>query len=218
MGMGSMKLYSIASRKQSWWQSLVILLLPIFISACTSHTEYSDVLERQNQDTPQYLIGPGDMLQVFVWGNADLTATTPVRPDGRITTPLVEDVVASGKAPSQLARDIERRLSRYIKKPVVTVTVTQFVGIPGGQIRVVGQVQTPQTIPYRKNLSLLDVIIKVGGLTEFAAGNDATIVRNVDGTWVRYQVKLEDLTQEGNLDANVMMQPGDVLFVPESWF
>ncbi len=211
-----MKLCEI--RYQSPWYPLVILFQALLIGGCASSTDYPVDLAGKNQDTPHYLIGPGDMLQVFVWGNTDLTVTTPVRPDGRITTPLVEDVVASGKSPSQLARDIEKRLSRYIKKPVVTITVTEFVGIPGGQIRVVGQVVTPQTIPFRKNLSLLDVIIKVGGLTEFAAGNDATIVRNVDGSLVRYQVRLQDLADEGDVGVNVMMQPGDVLFVPESLF
>ena len=202
----------------SRWKACAGLLLLALIGGCASDAAIPVDLEASNQATQQYLIGPGDTLQVFVWGNTELSVTTPVRPDGRITTPLVEDVVANGKTPSQLARDIERRLSRYIKKPVVTVTVTQFVGIPSGQIRVVGEVQTPQTIPYRKDLSLLDVIIKVGGLTEYAAGNDATIVRKVGETLVKYKVRLKDLAEEGDIGVNVMMQPGDVLFVPESFF
>lgn len=197
---------------------LVLGVGALFVTSCASDAEQLDTEALPAASTQQYLIGPGDNLEVFVWGNDDLSVTVPVRPDGRITTPLVEDVIASGKTPTQLARDIESHLARYIKKPVVTVTVTQFVGIPGNQIRVVGQVRNPQTIPYRENLSLLDVIITVGGLTEFAAGNKAFITRNVNGKLVKYQVRLEDLATDGDVGANVMMQPGDVLFVPESLF
>lgn len=197
---------------------LVLGVGALFVTSCASDAEQLDTEALPAASTQQYLIGPGDNLEVFVWGNDDLSVTVPVRPDGRITTPLVEDVTASGKTPTQLARDIESHLARYIKKPVVTVTVTQFVGIPGNQIRVVGQVRNPQTIPYRENLSLLDVIITVGGLTEFAAGNKAFITRNVNGKLVKYQVRLEDLATDGDVGANVMMQPGDVLFVPESLF
>lgn len=197
---------------------LFVAMLSMLQFSCASDTAELDMTNVDTVSNPQYIIGPGDRLQIFVWGNSDLSVTVPVRPDGRITTPLVEDVVASGKTPSQLARDIETRLNRYIKQPVVTVTVTEFVGIPGGQIRVVGQVRTPQTIPYRENLSLLDVIITVGGLTEYASGNAATISRNVNGKIVKYNVRLKDLAIDGDVGANVMMHPGDVLFVPESLF
>ena len=168
--------------------------------------------------SPDYIIGPGDSLQVFVWGNPDLSVTVPVRPDGRISTPLVEDVKASGKTPSQLAREMERRLAKYIKQPVVTVTVTQFVGRNSEQIRVVGQVNNPQTLPYKERLTLLDVMISVGGLNDFAAGNRATIVREVNGKKVTIPVRLADLMNKGDISANVDMKPGDILIVPESWF
>lgn len=172
-----------------------------------------------NSKTPYYVIGPGDQLRVFVWGNTDLTTIVPVRPDGRITTPLVEDVEASGKTPSELARAIEDRLARYIRKPVVTVTITAFVGRSSEQIRVIGEVTTPQTIPFKEDLTLLDVMVAVGGLTEFASGNGASISRvNPDGNRVKVNVRLNDLIKGGDINANIAMEPGDVLFVPESWF
>ena len=172
----------------------------------------------EGQAANLYLIGPGDVLDVFIWGNDELSVSVPVRPDGRITTPLVEDVVASGKTPSQLAREMEKKLNRYIKKPVVTITVTQFVGRATEQIRVVGQVRNPQTIPFRENLTLLDVVIAAGGLNEFAAGNNSTVARRVDGKLVHYRVRLDDLANAGDMSANAYVQPGDVVFIPESWF
>lgn len=171
-----------------------------------------------HMETPSYLIGPGDVLNVFVWGNPDLTTTVPVRPDGRITTPLIEDVQASGKTPTQLAREMEARLARYIKNPQVTVTVTQFVGRYSEQIRVVGQAAQPKTIPYRENMTLLDVVIAVGGLTDFAAGNRAVIVRAGRTDRTQLRVRLNDLIKEGDIKANVKMMPGDILIIPEAWF
>jgi polysaccharide export outer membrane protein len=169
---------------------------------------------------PAYIIGPGDTLNVFVWGNPELSTATPVpvRPDGKITTPLVEDVQASGKTPTQLAREIEQRLSRYVKNPVVTVTVTGFVGSANEQIRVIGQAAEPQSIPYRERMTVLDVMIAVGGLTEFAAGNRATIVRRVGPEQKSFRVRLDDLINDGDISANVDMYPGDILIIPESWF
>lgn len=172
----------------------------------------------KNKSTAEYIIGAGDVLKIFVWGNAELSGEIPVRPDGRITTPLVEDIVASGKTPTQLARDMERKLKRYMKKPVVTVTVTHFVGRFSEQIRVVGEVTNPMTLPYRESITVLDVIIAVGGLTDFAAGDRATIARRVNGKIKKIHVKLDDLLEQGDLSANLPMKPGDVLFVPEAWF
>ncbi len=167
---------------------------------------------------PAYVVGPGDTLQVFVWGNTELSTTVPVRPDGRITTPLVEDLDASGKTPTEIAREMEQRLARYVKHPVVTVTVTQFIGRSTEQIRVVGQATAPRTIPYSADLTLLDVVIAVGGLTEFAAGNRASIIRRSDGKQVKFPVRLNDLIKNGDITANVDMLPGDILIIPEAWF
>ena len=168
--------------------------------------------------TPFYHIGPGDNLNIFVWRNPELSVSVPVRPDGRINTPLVEDLKASGKTPTQLARDLENRLSNYVKNPVVTVMVSGFVGQYSEQIRVVGEATEPQAIPYRERMTLLDVMIRVGGLTEFAAGNRATLIREIDGKQKQYSVRLDDLIREGDISANVVMLPGDVLIIPEAWF
>lgn len=168
--------------------------------------------------SPLYVIGPGDTLNVFVWGDSELSTRVVVRPDGLITTPLVEDLPASGKTPTELARNLEERLSLFVKNPKVTVSVSDFIGRYTEQVRVVGQAAQPQSIPYRDGMTLLDVIIAVGGLTEFAAGNKATIVRNVNGKTTQYRVRLDDLIRDGDISANTRMMPGDVLIIPESWF
>ncbi|MBC7574699.1 MAG: polysaccharide biosynthesis/export family protein [Herminiimonas sp.] len=165
-----------------------------------------------------YLIGPGDSVNITVWRNPEVSQTVPVRPDGKITTPLVEDLPASGKTATQLARDIEKVLGKYIQQPVVTVIVTGFVGPYTEQIRVIGQAAKPQALPYRQDMSLMDVMIAVGGITEFASGNKATIVRVVDGKQQKYGVRLGDLIKQGDISANTAMRPGDVLIIPESFF
>ena len=165
-----------------------------------------------------YVIGPGDGLQIFVWRNQELSATVPVRPDGKISIPLVEDIDCAGKTPTQLARDIEQRLTKYIMDPVVTVIVTGFVGPYTQQIRVVGEAATPRAIAYRSNMSVLDAMIEVGGLTPFAAGNRAKVVRNVNGQQSTINVRLEDLLKDGDLSANTQLQPGDILIIPQSFF
>lgn len=172
----------------------------------------------EQESSRDYLIGPGDNVNIVVWRNPEVSNSVPVRPDGKITTPLVEDLPASGRTPSQLARDIEKALAKYIQDPVVTVIVTGFVGPYTEQIRVVGQATRPQALPYRQKMSLMDVMIAVGGITDFAAGNGATILRTVDGKQSQYSVRLEDLLKHGDLTANVDMLPGDVLIIPESWF
>ncbi len=168
--------------------------------------------------TSDYRIGPGDSLQVFVWRNPEISVTVPVRPDGRISTPLVEDMVAVGKTPTQLARDVEQVLSRYIRSPTVTVIVSGFVGTFGEKIRVAGQAAQPQSLAYREQMTLLDVMIEVGGLGEFAAGNKARIARWVDGQRQVIPVRIADLLEEGDISANVFMLPGDILIIPESVF
>lgn len=196
----------------------VVMALLALLTACASGPGVVlDEAPAESGSTP-YTIGPGDDLEIFVWGNPDLSTTVPVRPDGMITTPLVEDVQASGKTPTQLARDIEKRLARYVKNPIVTVTVTEFVGSYTEQIRVIGQAAEPRSLPFRENMTVLDVIIEVGGLTEFAAGNRATIVRRTGNEQKAFRVRLSDLINDGDISANVKMQPGDVLIIPESWF
>jgi len=173
-------------------------------------------------DTPppahDYLVGPGDSVNITVWRNPEVSMTVPVRPDGKITTPLVEDLPASGKTSSQLARDIEKALAKYIQEPVVTVIVTGFVGPYDEQIRVIGQAAKPQALPYRKDMSLMDVLIAVGGITDFAAGNKASIIRSISGTQQQFAVRLNDLIKDGDMSANVPVRPGDVLVIPESFF
>ncbi len=165
-----------------------------------------------------YLIGPGDTLNVFVWRNADLSLTVPVRPDGKISTPLVEDLQAVGKTPTQLARDIEVELEEFIRMPQVNVIVQSFVGTFAEQIRVVGQAAQPQALPYREGMTLIDVMIEVGGLTEFAAGNRSRVIRNEGGRDREIRVRLADLLSEGDMTQNVVMRPGDVVVVPGSVF
>ncbi len=165
-----------------------------------------------------YRIGPGDTVQVFVWRNPDISVTVPVRPDGKISSPLVEDMVAVGKTATQLARDIEKVLAEYIRTPTVTVIVSEFVGTFGDQIRVVGQAAKPQALSYRDKMTLLDVMIEVGGLAEFAAGNRAKIIRRVGGQESVINVRLENLLKKGDISANVSMRPGDILIIPESRF
>lgn len=165
-----------------------------------------------------YLIGSGDSLNIYVWGNPEVSVTVPVRPDGKISTPLVDDMMASGKTPTQLAHDMEKVLSKFIQDPVVSVIVQNFVGPYEQQVRIVGEAVKPQAIPYRNGMTLLDLVIAVGGLSEFAAGNDATIVRFVDGKQKQFRVRLDDLINSGDITANVNILPGDILIVPESWF
>ncbi|WP_090630364.1 XrtA/PEP-CTERM system exopolysaccharide export protein [Nitrosomonas marina] len=165
-----------------------------------------------------YLIGPGDNVDIIVWRNPEISMSVPVRPDGKITTPLVEDLPASGKTSTQLARDIEETLSKYIQEPVVTVVVTQFVGPYSEQIRVIGEAAEPQALPYRENMTLMDVMIAVGGMTDFAAGNRARVIRSINGEQKQFRVRLDDLIRDGDVSANVPMLQGDVLVIPESFF
>lgn len=166
---------------------------------------------------PLYRIGPNDSLQIFVWRNPDLTTGVTVRPDGRITVPLIDDLEASGKTPTELARDIEGALANFVQDPLVTVIMTGFVGTFEQQVRVVGAATNPQAIPFRANMTLLDVMISVGGLTETAAGNRATLVRVVDGEQREFRVRLDSLIKRGDISANVAMLPGDIVIIPETF-
>lgn len=165
-----------------------------------------------------YQIGPGDELNIFVWRNPDLSTKVPVRPDGKISIPLVEDVSAIGKTPSALARELEEKLRAYVKEPIVTVLVAQFVGPYSQQVRVIGEAAQPRAIPYRANMTVLDVMIEVGGLTKFASGDRAVIMRTVNGQQESVPVHLDSLIKDGDVAANVAMRPGDILIIPQRYF
>ncbi|UCV24749.1 XrtA/PEP-CTERM system exopolysaccharide export protein [Ferribacterium limneticum] len=164
-----------------------------------------------------YKIGPGDNLNIVVWRNPELSMSVPVRPDGKMSSPLIDDLSAIGKDPTTLARDIEKELAKFIRDPVVTVIVTGFVGPYSEQIRVVGQATKPQVLAYKQKMTILDVMIAVGGITDFADGNRATILRTAENN-AQYRVRLKDLIKNGDVSANVEMKPGDVVIIPQSWF
>jgi polysaccharide export outer membrane protein len=157
-------------------------------------------------------------MEIFVWGNPELTLSVPVRPDGKITTRLVEDIPASGKTSTQLARDIEVAYGEYVKSPVVSVIVNGFIGIPPQQVRVIGEAINPLKIPYNKHMTLLDLMIAVGGLTPFANGNKSVLIRNYDGKQKTFSVRIDDLIRDGDISANLSLLPGDIVIIPESWF
>lgn len=196
----------------------------IFISGC-SNPVYPE-LSSSTPDSPlttthdnyTYHIGPGDSLDIFVWRNPEVSTTVIVRPDGMINTPLVEDVIVSEKTPTEVARDLEKALSKYIKEPIVTVSVGGFEGPYREQVRVIGQAAEPQALPYSEDMTLLDLMISVGGLTEFADGNKAILARVESGEQKQYTVRLEDLIQDGDLGANIDILPGDIIIIPEAWF
>lgn len=165
--------------------------------------------------TTQYTIGPGDQMMIYVRNNPDISMSVPVRPDGKISIPLVQNMVAAGKTPAELASDLEQALSQYIRNPLVTVVVTSFQGVYSDQIRVVGQATAPQAIPYRDGMTLLDVMIQVGGLTRFAAGNRAKLVRTVNGERKTYGIDIQALLS-GDIEENVPMLPGDIIIIPRS--
>jgi polysaccharide export outer membrane protein len=199
------------------------LLVAMFVAGCASGPEEAPAAApgaATQAPVPQseYRIGPGDTLQVFVWNQPELTVTVPVRPDGMISTPLIAGVPAEGKTATQLAKDLEVALSEFVRNPTVSVMVTGFVGAYADQIRVVGQAAKPQSLPYRANMTVLDVMIAVGGLAEFAAGNRAVLVREEGGQQLRIPVRLRDLLDKGDISANVPLRPGDVLIIPESRF
>ena len=191
--------------------------LLLMLGAC-SGTHAPAPVNAARAGSLHYIIGPGDTLNIQVWRNPEVSVSLPVRPDGKISTPLVEDLEAANKTPSQLARDIEKALAKFIQDPIVTVIVTGFVGPYDSQVRVIGQAAKPQALQYREKMTLMDVMIAVGGITDFAAGNKASIVRNVDGKQQQFRVRLESLIRDGDISANVDVLPGDILIIPESFF
>ncbi len=186
-------------------------------SACSSLPQVSESDRTQMHDY-DYVIGPGDAIEVFVWGNEELSSQGIVRPDGKFTTRLVEDLEASGKTSTQLARDIEKVYGEYVRQPVVSVIVNGFVGVPSQQVRVVGEAMQPAAVPFRKHMTLLDLMIAVGGMTEYADGNGSVLVRNEGGQTTSYSLRLDDLLRDGDISANLTLQPGDVIIISESWF
>jgi polysaccharide biosynthesis/export protein len=189
----------------------------LVLAGCGSTANLPAAPRQATVDEHRYVIGPMDTVNIIVWRNPELTTTVPVRPDGRITTPLAEDVQAIGRSPSELARDVEKALSKYIRDPAVTVVVTGFQGPYGEQVRVIGEAAKPAAVPYRQGMTMLDVMINVGGLTDFANGNGAILVRGSEGG-KQYSVRLRDLIKRGDIGANVEMRPGDVVIIPQSWF
>jgi len=199
----------------------MLVLLAYAVSGCSTLTLPPATIHQSNTvdvASYKYLIGAGDVVNIFVWRNPEVSGTFVVRPDGMITTSLVEDIPVSGKTPTELARTIEEILSTYLREPVVTVTVNNFVGPFSEQIRVIGEASEPKSISYTQQMTLLDVMIRVGGLTEFADGNDAILVRVENGEQKQYEIYIEDLIKNGEIGANVDVLPGDIIVIPETWF
>ena len=193
-------------------------LLALFIAGCAgSGARLPAAPVNTASSDYSYIIGAGDNLNIIVWRNPELSLSVPVRPDGKVSAPLVDELVAQGKTSTEVARDIEKKLSTYVRDPVVTVIVTSFVGPYSEQIRVVGEAAKPQFLPYKQKMTLLDVMIAVGGLSDFADGNGASILRSADGN-KQYAVRLKDLVKRGDVSANVDMRPGDILIIPQSFF
>ena len=203
---------SVVSSGAKW---LVTGLSILVLASCAS--TYPPAPEVAAAADYNYKIGPGDNLNIVVWRNPELSMMVPVRPDGKVSAPLIDDLDAMDKNPTTLARDIEKELGKFIRDPVVTVIVTGFVGPYSEQVRVVGEAAKPQILAYKQKMTLLDVMIAVGGMTDFADGNAATILRTADAN-KQYGVRLKDLIKRGDVSANVEMRPGDVLIIPQSWF
>ena len=204
-------------------RNFICALSALIFASCAS-SNIRDASELQNRsatliaaaaEAPDYLIGPLDKLDVFVWRAPELSTGVTVRPDGRISTPLVEDMVAAGKTPTQLAKDLENVLRQYVRTPQVTVSVSEFTSTPGQQIRVLGEAARPVALPYQSGMTVLDVMVSVGGLTDFAAGNRAVLIRGAGEKRQSYRLKLDDLLRKGNIGANVAVLPGDVILIPE---
>ena len=195
-----------------------LMLVALGLCGCESGTSLPPAPDASDRPTAEYLIGPGDSLGIFVWRNPELSVEVPVRPDGRISLPLVDDIVAIGKTPVALGKEIEQKLSKYVEKPSVTVMARGFVGPFNQQVRVIGEAVLPKALPYRANMTVLDAMIEVGGLTKFAAGNRATLVRTVNSSREVYSVRLDSLIKDGNIDDNVALSPGDILIIPQRYF
>jgi polysaccharide export outer membrane protein len=204
---------------RSLWRSLArgCMCVSVAALAACSSPKYPAAPVAAASSDYSYIIGGGDTLNIIVWRNPELSMSVPVRPDGKISTPLVDELVVQGKNSVQVAREVEQAISKFVRDPVVTVVVTGFVGPYSEQIRVIGEAAKPQFLPYKQNMTVLDVMIAVGGLTDFADGNSATILRTSEGN-KQYAVRLRDLVKRGDVSGNVDMKPGDILIIPQSWF
>lgn len=200
-----------------WFRWSLLLAACSLLVACNTAPAYPPAPVAAASDDYNYIVGPGDTLNIVVWRNPELSMSVPVRPDGKLSTPLVDEMVVQGKTSVQIARDVEKALAKFVRDPVVTVVVTKFEGPYSEQIRVVGQAARPQFLPYKQKMTVMDVMIAVGGLTDFADGNAAVIYRASEGD-KRYSVRLRDLIKRGDISANVDMKPGDVLIIPQGWF
>ncbi len=201
----------------SWVKALATLCGLAALCGC-GRSENPPAIEQAGAPGAIYRVGPLDALDIFVWRMPELSRTVTVRPDGRISMPLIDDLAATGKTPSQLAKDIERALAKYVQDPTVTVIVGGFHGPFDQQVRIIGEAADPQALPYQANMTVLDVMIAVHGLTRFASGNRAELIRVVDGRQATIPVRLDDLIKDGEVGANVPVEPGDILIIPQAWF
>jgi len=201
-----------------WAAAAAIMLVSICTLAAGPAAAQPAAQPAAAANDTKYLIGPGDMLEISVWHNPELSTHAPVRPDGRISTPLVTDVVAAGRTSEELGHDIEARLKKYVSDPLVTVIVSSFVGPYSQQVRIVGEATTPKSLPYLSHMSVLDAMIAVGGLTPYASGNRAKLVRKINGKETETTLRLSDLLKSGDLSANTELQPGDIIIIPQSFF
>lgn len=201
---------------------LVTAMVSIFISGCSTNATLPTATPRASLTSDvnnyQYLIGPGDQLSIFVWRNPEISGSFTVRPDGKLSTSLVEDIEVAGRTPAMLARQLEEQLSTYINNPRVTVSLTDFRGPFSEQVRVIGEATNPRAVNYTQHMTLLDLMILVGGLTEFASGNSATLVRVVDNKQRAFDIDIEDLIKDGDITKNVDILPGDIIIIPEARF
>lgn len=195
--------------------ALLLVALSVLAAGCANNLPPPPKVP---ENSTAYRIGPGDSLSVFVWQNKELSTEIPVRPDGKISLPLINDMQAAGKTPTELSADIQDQLKKYVNNPLVTVIVHSFMGPYSQQVRVVGEAQKPQSLPYRDNMTVLDAMIAVGGLTSLAAGDRATLYRTVDGKPHSYGLRLDDLIKDGDMSANAPLAPGDVIIIPQSYF
>jgi polysaccharide biosynthesis/export protein len=194
---------------------LLSILSAVFVTACTNNLPPPPVV---SDSSTTYRIGAGDSLGIFVWQNKELSTTVPVRPDGKISLPLINDIIAAGKTPTELSGDIQDQLKKYVNNPLVTVIVNSFVGPYSQQVRVVGEAAKPRSLPYRDRMTVLDAMIEVGGLTPLASGDRATLVRTVNGKPASYGLRLDDLIKDGGMSANASLAPGDVIIIPQAYF
>jgi polysaccharide biosynthesis/export protein len=202
---------------RAWLSLLSAIAAVAALSGCAALNGYPPAPQTVETQDHRYKIGPLDTLNILVWRNPELSATVSVRPDGRISAPLVEDLMAAGRNPADLSREVEKVLAKFIRDPVVTIIVSGYQGTYPEQIRIVGEAARPQSVPYRQQMTVLDVMIQAGGLTDFADGNGAVLVRGSEGG-KQYSVRLKDLLKRGDISANVAVKPGDIVIVPQSFF